>query len=553
MIACRFLAGDLVGVDLSLRHLLSRLAVGEKLDRERRVDRETELQRGKHQLGAGAGHDRLLRHRAEHQLGLVGAAALGVDEQRAPLYGDAALVQAQQVIAVGLKALLAAGIEEAECLRREAPIGVGLAEAAGVGAADQGGEAPRSDPRALQIAEHPLEDPLLRGPQRRDSAAAEATRLLKSGVLGQGAPERRGAVEQATEWVCAARRAETNGEVDLWAQRAAALELGAVFGEVALEALAPAMTGVKRGKRPALIAPGVKGAGDAEDLEVGLQGVGERLQALAYFNLARVRKAGVALALELIDRPGVSRSAEDQIGPEEVVRRPHSGATLGVEDHGATGGDLQRLAPVQGRPTGRAKAPAPRRRRPLAPRRAPPARHSFELDLHRVAQQHPGGADQAPARVVAAARDRAPAPAGEAAPNRHLAAGSGARRRARGAEETRRRGPPAPGAASARRSPSARAPRRRRSASPAAAARAARRRSARLPAAAAPARQPPPGRQTSSQEGAAQDRWATGSASPGCGRCASAAGRRAGRSAPPCGWAQRASPDPISTHAKRRA
>ena len=41
--------------------------------------REAELERREHQLRGGAGDDRLLGQRAEHELGLVGAAALGVD------------------------------------------------------------------------------------------------------------------------------------------------------------------------------------------------------------------------------------------------------------------------------------------------------------------------------------------------------------------------------------------------------------------------------------------------------------------------------------------
>ena len=108
VVAGGLLAGDLVGVDLALGEQAAGLAVGEELDREGRVDAEAELQRREHQLRRGAGDDRLLGHRAEHQLGLVGAAALGVDDQRAAADGDPALVQAQEVIAVGLEALLAA-------------------------------------------------------------------------------------------------------------------------------------------------------------------------------------------------------------------------------------------------------------------------------------------------------------------------------------------------------------------------------------------------------------------------------------------------------------
>ena len=83
MIAGLLLAGDLVGVDLALGGEAAGLAVGDELDGEGRIDGEVELQRREHQLGGGAGHDRLLGHRAEDELGLVGAAALGVDDERA--------------------------------------------------------------------------------------------------------------------------------------------------------------------------------------------------------------------------------------------------------------------------------------------------------------------------------------------------------------------------------------------------------------------------------------------------------------------------------------
>ncbi len=81
VIARGLLAGDLVGVDFALRDLLSRLGVGEELDREGGVDREAELQRREHQLRGRAGDERLLGHRAQDQQRLMGTAALGVDQQ----------------------------------------------------------------------------------------------------------------------------------------------------------------------------------------------------------------------------------------------------------------------------------------------------------------------------------------------------------------------------------------------------------------------------------------------------------------------------------------
>ena len=326
VLACGLLAGDLVGVDLALGDLLARLAVGDELDRERGVDREAELQRREHQLRRGAGHKRFLGHRAEDQQRLVGAAALGVDRQRATLEDDAALVQAQEVIAVGLEALLATGVEEAERLRREALIDVGLAEAAGVGAADQARQPPRPDAAAFEVAEHPLEGGFLLAAQGGDLAGAEAARLLEAEALGERPPERRRPVEEAAERARTSRRRQPHREVDLRAQGFAAFELRAVFGEMGLEALALAVARVERGQGAALVGLGVEGAGDAEDLEVGLDRVSERLKALAYLDLALLGEARVALAFELIDGPSLGRGAEDEVGPEEVVGRPHSGS-----------------------------------------------------------------------------------------------------------------------------------------------------------------------------------------------------------------------------------
>ena len=323
MLAGGLLAGDLVGVDLALRHLLAGVAVGDELDRERRVDREAELKRREHQLRIGAGDDRLLGHRSQHQQRLVGAAALGVDRQRAARDGDAALVQPQQVMAVGLEALLPTGVEEVQRLRREALVSVGLAEAAGVGAADQLGEPPRPHPLALQVAEDPLEGGFLLVAQRRDLAGAEAARLLEAEPLGECRPERAHPLQGAAERPAAARRGQAHREVDRGAQRLAALELGAVLGQVRFEAPALAVARVQRSESAADVGGGVEGAGDAKDLKVGGDRVGERLQALSHLDLPLLGEAGVAVALQLIDRPGLARGAQHQVAPEEVVRRPH--------------------------------------------------------------------------------------------------------------------------------------------------------------------------------------------------------------------------------------
>ena len=324
VLALRFLAGDLVGIDLALGDLAAGLAVGDELDRERRVDAEAELQRREHQLRRRPWHQRLLGHRAQDQLRLVGAATLGIDQQRTALDGDPALVQAQQVVAVGLEALLAVGVQEAQRLRREALILVGLAEAAGVGAADQARQPPRPDAAAFEIAEHPLEGTLLGRAQGGQLLAADPPRLFEAGALSEGAPERRGAVEQTAERAATRAGVETDREVDLRPQGTTALELRAVFGDVLFEAPVLAVTRIERRQGTAFVGGGVEGAGDAEDLKVGLEGVGERLEPLADLDLARVREPGIALALELVDRPGLGRRAQGQVGPEEVMRRPHS-------------------------------------------------------------------------------------------------------------------------------------------------------------------------------------------------------------------------------------
>jgi hypothetical protein len=117
VLTCFFLAGDLVGVDLAAGEQSPGLAVGQMGDREGRVDREAELERREHQLGRGPGHGGFLGHRAKHQVGLVTAASLGVDDERAQADGDPALVQAEQVVGVGAEAFLAARVDEGERLR----------------------------------------------------------------------------------------------------------------------------------------------------------------------------------------------------------------------------------------------------------------------------------------------------------------------------------------------------------------------------------------------------------------------------------------------------
>ena len=188
VVARFFLAGDLVGVDLAAGEQPPRLAVGQMGDRERRVDREAELERGEHQLRRGAGHGGLLGHRAEDEVGLVAAPALGVDGERAQADGDPALVEAHQVVGVGAEALLAAGVEEGERLRGEALVDVGLAEAAGVGAADQAGDPARADPAGVEVAEHPLVDDLLGGAHAFQGGAADPGAVLEAETVGECVP-----------------------------------------------------------------------------------------------------------------------------------------------------------------------------------------------------------------------------------------------------------------------------------------------------------------------------------------------------------------------------
>lgn len=140
---------------------------------------------------------------------------------------------------------------------------------------------------------------------------------------GERAPELGGAVEDAAEDAGAAGGVEAHGEVDLRAQSFAPLEDGVVLGEVVLEALAVAVAGVERRAGAGDVGRGVEAARDAEDLEVGLDRVGERLEALAYLDLALLGEAGVAVSGQLVDGPGVGRGAQDEVAPEEAMGRPH--------------------------------------------------------------------------------------------------------------------------------------------------------------------------------------------------------------------------------------
>ena len=321
VIARLLLAGDLVGVDLAPRGEAARLGVGQVGGREDGVDGELELQRREHQLGGGAGDDRFLRHRAEHQQRLVGAAALAVDHEAAAIDLDAALVQAQQIVAVGLEALLAPAVEEGEGLGGEGLVGVGLAEAAGVGAADERRQLARADAARWQVGRQALVGLLLGAAQRGELGIGEAALSVEAEAGGEGGPQ----LAEPGERAGAARCFEPHREVDLRAQRLARFEGGAVLGEVALEAGAMAVTGVEGRERAAHVGVGVEAAREAEQLKVGFDRVREGLQALADFDLAALGEPRVAVALELVDGPGVGRGAQDEVAPEEVVRGPHRG------------------------------------------------------------------------------------------------------------------------------------------------------------------------------------------------------------------------------------
>ena len=165
----------------------SRLSTHLNRERSRRPPKPS-FQRREHQLGGGTRHDRFLGHRAHDQHGLVGAAALGVDHQRAPVHRHAALVQAQQVVSVGLEALLALGVEEAERLRRKCPVAVGLAESPGVGAADQRRRAAGPRPACIPGSRAPARRPApLRGASPRP-AACRRPRFLEAEPLGDRRP-----------------------------------------------------------------------------------------------------------------------------------------------------------------------------------------------------------------------------------------------------------------------------------------------------------------------------------------------------------------------------
>ena len=257
----------------------------------------------------------------------MGAAALGVDHQRPRLHVDPALVEAKQVVAVGLESLLPLAIDEAERLRPEVLVDVGLAAPAGVGAADQAGEPVGPDPRAIEVAEDALVDLLLGAAKRGDLLLPQAAALVVAEARGDRPPHLGGALQQLAERAGPAGGVEPHGQVDLRAHHLAALELASVLGQVSLEALGVSVAAVEGPQRPAHVCLGVEGARDAQDLEVRLDDVGERLQALGDLDLPGVREARIALALDLVHRPGVDRRSEDEVPPEEVVGRPHSNTT----------------------------------------------------------------------------------------------------------------------------------------------------------------------------------------------------------------------------------
>lgn len=359
-----FLACDLVGVDLALGEEAAGIAVGDELDREGGVDREAQLQGREHQLGGGAWDDRFLRHRAEDEVRLMPPPPLGVDHQRSPLDLHAALVQPQEVLAEGLKALLAAGVEEAERLRREVLVAVGLAEAAGIGAADQRCQAPGADPLAVEVGENPIVGLLLQGAQRLDLRAREATVLLEADPGGKALPHLRRHLQRPAERAARRGGREPHGEVGLRAPGLAPLKHRRMFGQVLGESLGMAEARIERRQRPPRIEAGVESARDAKDLEVGLDRVGESLKALADLDLALLGEPRIALAGQLVNRPGVGRSPQDEVAPEEVVRRPHSKITSRPAGTSRTRPRRSGPAPVARRRQRRAVAIRSSRERP---------------------------------------------------------------------------------------------------------------------------------------------------------------------------------------------
>src|SRR5262249_15289617 len=131
-------------------------------------------------------------------------------------------------------------------------------------------------PRALQVAEHTIESTLLGRPQCRQLLATDSPRFLKTGALGQSAPDRGGTVQQPPECAGTANRTEANRKINLRPQDTAALELRAMFGNMALEALTLTMAWIQGGERPLLVGLSIEAAGDAENLKVGLEHVGKR-------------------------------------------------------------------------------------------------------------------------------------------------------------------------------------------------------------------------------------------------------------------------------------
>ena len=144
---------------------------------------------------AGPGNDRLLGHRAEHQLGLVGTARSESTVSERSADGDPALVQAQQVIAVGLEALLAARRRGRRAPAARSPRRSRARRDRGC---RRGGSEParRCGPtrRAVEVAEDALEGRLLgAGGSRRVGRRPSAVRLLDAETArrGRARPQRR--------------------------------------------------------------------------------------------------------------------------------------------------------------------------------------------------------------------------------------------------------------------------------------------------------------------------------------------------------------------------
>src|SRR4051812_30594694 len=165
----------------------------------------------------------------------------------------------------------------------------------------------RPDSVTLEVTEDPLKDRLLGLAQGVQLRRTDSARLVDPHQPREAIPPSRESVEQTTHSPIWPRGTEAHRQIDLRANRTASLEVTAMFGDVALEALAIPVLWVQRRHCATPVLSGVEHPGDTKDLEVGFKCVGERLQPLAYFHLPRLREARIAMASEPKDGPGLSR------------------------------------------------------------------------------------------------------------------------------------------------------------------------------------------------------------------------------------------------------